>query len=113
MAALIPIAPAPSKASQGGRAVGGEEIDALAAAIFSELKARSAVKGHPYLSQADFVNRELSAGAAGRSGLLQAAIDKSGINDGLKSAFDAVTAASLSNLDNGRFPFPANMRMLC
>ena len=94
----------------GFRALNATEIDALAAAIVSELKARSAVKGHPYLSLADFVNRELSAGAAGRSGLLQAAIDKSGINDGLKSAYDTVTTASLSNPDNGSFPFPANIQ---
>ena len=94
----------------GFRALNATEIDASAAAIVSELKARSAVKGHPYLSLADFVNRELSTDAAGRSGLLQAAIDKSGINDGLKSAYDAVTVASLSNPDNGSFPFPANIQ---
>ena len=56
----------------GFRALKATEINALAVAIVSELKARSAVKGHPYLSLADFVNRELSADAAGRSGLLQA-----------------------------------------
>ncbi|MGB0257699.1 MAG: hypothetical protein ACPGES_03510 [Coraliomargarita sp.] len=93
----------------GFRALSATEIDALAAAIVSELKARIATKGQPYLSLADFVNRELSAGASGRAGLLQAAIDKAGVNDGLKGQFDAVTSSDLSDTDNGVFPFPDNI----
>ena len=93
----------------GFRALSDSEINSLAVAIVDELKIRVAAKGHPYLSIADFINRELSAGASGRVGLLQAAIDKAGFNTDLKSGSAAITQASLEATATGVFPFASNI----
>lgn len=58
------------------RILSDAQIDALAAAIVAEVRARG-----PFLSLADFVNRRLVADATGLKGALQAAIDATSIND--------------------------------
>ena len=67
------------------------EIDALAAKVVAEIRIRG-----PFMSLSDFVNRRLLANDYGLKGALQAAIDKSGINN------TAVTQAG------GVFPAPAS-----
>lgn len=93
----------------GFRALSDSEISTLATAIVSEIVSRVAVSGLPYLSLADFVNRELSASARGRVGLFQAAIDKAGLNSEHKSSKDTISQASLEDGDTGIFPFSANV----
>lgn len=93
----------------GFRSLSEAEISDLATAIVAELRARIATRGQPYLSLSDFVNRELTAAASGRAGLLQAAIDNANLNDGLKGSRDDVNENSLENGDNGQFPFAANI----
>jgi hypothetical protein len=67
---------------RGSRFLTHAEIDTLAQAIVTELRARMAQQGGPFLSLADFINRRLEAGstAASLKGLLQAAIDSTAIN---------------------------------
>ncbi len=64
----------------GRRVLDDGEIARLAEAIVDEVRARG-----PFLSLADFVNRRLAGDETGRSGALQAAIDRSGINAGFDS----------------------------
>jgi len=67
----IPVAGAQPNASWlGYRILSDAQIDALAAAIVTEIHNRG-----PFLSLADFVNRRLAADATGLKGPLQAAID--------------------------------------
>lgn len=94
----------------GFRALSDDDIENLAGEIVAELINRAGNNGHPYLSLSDFVNRELSAGAEGRSGLLQAAIDNSGLN----RVFDDVDASrinvgDLENEGTGAFDFAQNI----
>ena len=63
----------------GQRTFSPGEIRRLAEEIVSEVKLRG-----PFLSMADFVNRRLSDDDTGKKGTLQAAIDRSGINDSFK-----------------------------
>ncbi len=71
------------------------QMDALAAAIVVEVKARG-----PFLNMADFVNRRPnSTDATHKSvGALQAVIDKSGINDRYKVAGRELVSADISML---------------
>ena len=71
------------------------QIDALAQAIVVEVKARG-----PFLSMADFVNRRPDASDDTQKavGAVQAAIDKSGINDRYKGAGRALAAADVPML---------------
>jgi len=59
----------------GGRELSDSELRSLAEAIVAEVRERG-----PFLGLADFVNRRLADGPAGRSGALQAAIDRAGLN---------------------------------
>lgn len=95
----------------GFRSLSDAQIRELATEIVSEIKARTANRpqSHPYLSLADFVNRELSAGAEGRMGLLQTAIEKAGLNEAFDSGIAEITRDSLDNLDTGAFPYPDNI----
>ncbi len=65
----------PERMWAGGRELSDPELRALAKAIVSEVKLRG-----PFLGLADFVNRRLADGPSGRSGTLQAAIDRAGLN---------------------------------
>ena len=79
---------------QGYRALNKYEIRSLAEEIVKQVKMRG-----PYLNMADFINRQLNASSKelSLSGTLQAAIDKTDINEDLKSAVD-VTAADTAGL---------------
>ncbi|WP_269522637.1 hypothetical protein [Coraliomargarita parva] len=95
----------------GFRHLSDVEIRTLATAIVAELKERVATvnNNRPYLSLAEFVNRSLRSDRYGRSGLLQSAIDQSGINDDFSQSDMEVTSASLNDGNYGRFPEPGNI----
>lgn len=79
----------------GLRDLTDEQIQDLAEAIVEEVKARG-----PFLSMADFINRRPDAEDSSQQvlGALQAAIDKSGLNDRLSGAGRALTSADLNPL---------------
>ncbi len=96
-------------AGWGGFAVLSDaQLEALALAIVSEIKLRVAAQGALYTSMADFVNRSLTNDRFGLAGLLQAAIDKSGINTAFSHASIQVDAHDLRP-SLGGFPFPENI----
>lgn len=86
----------------GYRTLSNDELETLATAIVDEIRLRAQAQGGPYPSMARFLNRELIDRASdsediGIRGLLQAAIDKSGINATINSIGDTpvVTKDSL------------------
>ncbi len=85
---------------RGYRVLTDEEIGRLAEAIVEEVKRRG-----PFLSLADFVNRRLANDETGRAGTLQAAIDKSGINQAFDAAHPLDNSASLPD-----YAHPDNIR---
>jgi hypothetical protein len=89
------------------------QLDALATAIVAEIKKRG-----PALSLADFINRKLVADSAagaelGLSGALQAAIDASGVNNGLAQQIqnwsDVTIDISATESGHKVFPYPAHV----
>jgi hypothetical protein len=60
----------------GYRVLDAAELDALAVEVVKQVKQRG-----PFLSLADFVNRDLSSGTEGLMGPLQQAINDAGLND--------------------------------
>jgi hypothetical protein len=82
-----------------------DEMDGLAAAMVTEVKARG-----PFLSMADFVNRRPNSDVSEHQslGALQAAINRSGLNDHLTGAGRKVTDADFAPLPGiGADPAPA------
>ena len=79
----------------GVRALTDPQIQALATEIVLQVKRRG-----PFLSMADFLNRRLGANTLefSRAGCLQAAIDRTNINDSVKNAgvSHTITAASIT-----------------
>ena len=59
----------------GFRRLTDDQLTTLAEKIVEQVRLRG-----PFLSVGDFVNRRLDVGEKGRSGALQAAIDKAGLN---------------------------------
>ena len=80
----------------GFRDLTNSQVDALAAAIVEEVKSRG-----PFLNMADFVNRRPNSSVADQKalGALQAAIDKSGLNDRFKDPDRDLTPAEIPSLD--------------
>jgi hypothetical protein len=74
----------------GHRELTPDEIHQLAVAITNEVKLRG-----PFISLADFVNRRLAEDETGRMGALQAAIEKAGLNSGLKYEYPLDNSKSL------------------
>ena len=72
----------------GVRALSNTEVTNLATEIVAQVKARG-----PFLSMADFLNRRLGANTSdlARAGALQAAIDRTSLNDSIKSAGVPIT----------------------
>ncbi|MGB0371559.1 MAG: hypothetical protein ACPGN3_09420 [Opitutales bacterium] len=93
----------------GFRALSDAQITSLASAIVDEVQLRAASRGYPFVSLASFVNRELSNSYTGRGGVIQAAIDRSGINVSLRTSFDEIDSSTLSNTFAGAFPHPDNI----
>ena len=81
------------------RELNDTEIDQLAAEVVKEVRDRG-----PFMSLGDFVNRRLLNTPHGLKGPLQAAIDKSGINN---SAIDGAAGV----LANGVFPAPPELNL--
>ncbi|CAA6679342.1 MULTISPECIES: hypothetical protein [unclassified Lentimonas] len=93
----------------GFRSIADDDLRSLARAIVQEIRDRTAAQQHPYLSLGEFVNRRLTNDEYGLRGVLQAAIDKSGINAAFHLAgVDDVTEASLSS-NVATFPHADNM----
>lgn len=92
----------------GFRNLSDTEVQTLAQAIVDEIKLRvEEVNGNrPYLSLADFVNRNLSQDVYGRRGLLQAAIERSGINGVGNSFGDPKMEITRASLETSIAPFP-------
>ncbi|MFK7911053.1 MAG: hypothetical protein AB8F34_10715, partial [Akkermansiaceae bacterium] len=86
---------------KGMRSLSESEINSLASAIVTEVKARG-----PFISMADFVNRrpDSSESSHRAAGALQAAIDKSGLNDRFATDSRKLAAADLSALDGANLP---------
>ena len=82
-----------SSAWGGFNALTDSQIEDLASAIVEELKLRvnDSLPNRPFVGLAEFVNRKLVSNDLGLAGLLQAAIDKSGINDDFASSTAIVT----------------------
>ena len=95
----------------GFRALSDAEIESLATTIVAEIRNRAASTSpsHPYLSLSDFVNRELANSDFGRTGVIQAAIDRAGLNNGMSSSISAISENSLADADSGKFPEPENI----
>ncbi len=78
----------------GFRELTDSQIEALAEEIVVEVKARG-----PFQSLAEFVNRRVEDSELGLKGALQAAIDRSGLNDHVKlSTFDTTKFYAQENL---------------
>ena len=98
-----------SKSSNDASAWGGfaslsdSQIEALANAIVEQIKLRVAEQGTAFTSLASFVNRSLSSSDSGLAGLLQAAIDTSGINSRFVSLDLTIDATHLAS-SAGDFP---------
>jgi hypothetical protein len=90
----------------GVRALSDDEITDLATKIVKEVKARG-----PFLSMADFLNRRLGSTSSDitRAGALQAAIDKTTLNNAIKSGFPVTTTATVLAATGFPRPIAANM----
>ena len=104
----------------GVRALSDTEVTNLATAIVAQVKARG-----PFLSMADFLNRRLGSETSdlARAGALQAAIDRTSLNDSVKSSGVSVTgitaalvaakqanvAAATATSSDCAAPIPANL----
>jgi hypothetical protein len=93
----------------GFRALTDEQIDNLARNIVEQIRERGAQDDAPSLSVGEFVNRRLGSpnGLHTLAGLLQTAIDKSGINDEFHmldsrdlSSVNPTSSAALTNIAN-------------
>jgi len=96
----------------GFRSLNDSEIESLATEIVAEIRNRVASTSpepRPYLSLSDFVNRELTNSDFGRTGVIQSAIDRAGLNQGMSSSFSAISKSSLEDAGNGKFPEPENI----
>jgi len=95
----------------GFRSLNDDEIESLATEIVAEIGNRVASTSpepRPYLSLSDFVNRELTNIDFGRTGVIQAAIDRAGLNRS-ENVSSPDSAISKDSLDNGNFPEPENI----
>lgn len=82
----------------GFRSLDDRQVTALAEALVEEVKRRG-----PFQSLGEFVNRRIENSDLGRTGAVQAAIDRSGINDAyLFDSFDTRSFRLGSNLSSDR-----------
>jgi len=71
------------------------QIETLAAAIVDQVKVRG-----PFLSLADFINRELDSGDTGLRGALEAAIRNAGLNGNLPAEMEVWPSGTASTVPN-------------
>ncbi|WPJ95181.1 hypothetical protein SH580_17300 [Coraliomargarita algicola] len=83
---------------KGVRELEEEEVESLAEAIVEQVKARG-----PFLSMADFVNRRLSDDEAGKSGVLQAALDDPDQGLNTASKLNGLSAESSNAISGAGF----------
>lgn len=95
----------------GFRSLSDSEIESLATEIVAEIRTRVAASESPYLSLSDFVNRELKNGPTGSAGVIQTAIDRAGLNNGIQSSVSSIPQSSLNDGGNGKFPNPENIEL--
>jgi hypothetical protein len=92
----------PGQDWRGFNTLSADEIDDLAEAVVREVKtrfARSGAEPGPFFDLADFVNRALAANETGLKGTLQAAIDRTDINDGFSRGYRTEDRTNLSDTD--------------
>jgi len=65
----------------GFRALDDEKIEQLAREIVEQIRLRGEQDGAPALTLGDFINRRPGSGIHSQAGIIQTAIDRSGIND--------------------------------
>jgi hypothetical protein len=85
------------------------QLDALANAIVAEIKLRVQNQGTIFTSLSAFINRSLTNDNLGLTGLLQAAIDKSGINSSFTTGVSVKVASADLQGVAGNFPEAANI----
>lgn len=88
----------------GFRRLDDAQIETLAGEIVSEIKKRSRDAGRPFTTLGEFVNRRLGTDPFARSGVLQTAIDESGINDAGKLSAQPVTPAKSHHITKKKAP---------
>ncbi len=92
----------------GVRALSNAQVRELAEKVVEQVKLRG-----PFLSMADFLNRRLGASSElSRAGALQAAIDRTPLNDGIKTGSAVNVTATVANAVAAGWPrpIPENMR---
>ena len=88
----------------GIRSLSDSEVQTLAQRIVEQVKVRG-----PFLSLADFLNRRLgSSSDLTRAGSLQAAIDRTTLNNGVKSGNVVNITTAVANAAGAPQPIPAN-----
>ncbi|MDX2082199.1 MAG: hypothetical protein SFU53_15550 [Terrimicrobiaceae bacterium] len=91
----------------GIRALDDGQVRALAREIVTQVKTRG-----PFLSMADFLNRRLGTASTQltRSGALQNAIDRTDLNDAVKTGVAVTLSAQQAAAPQNSNPIPGNMR---
>lgn len=84
------------------------QLEVLAQAIVDEIKERTAAQGTVFTSLSAFINRSLTDDNFGLAGVLQAAIDRSGINDAFSIDIIEIKSDDLMG-DAGDFPVASNI----
>ena len=92
----------PDEEWRGFNTLSPDQIQALAEAIVREVKTRYAQNGNapaPFFGIADFVNRALATNETGLKGAVQAAIDRTDINDGFSKGYRAEERTNLGETE--------------
>lgn len=93
-----------NRTHSGFRSLSESELRDLATEIVSAVQERSSERSRPFLSFAEFVNRSLTSSDASHRlrGVLQAAIDKSAINNSLKGG---ILSLNMTDSEKNRMAF--------
>ncbi len=88
----------------GYRRLSDVEIENLATGIVAQIKERSRDASRPLTTLGEFVNRRLGNDEFAQAGVIQAAIDDSGLNDPAKLSSQPVGAAETNYRTNKKLP---------
>ena len=88
----------------GFRRLSDTEIDTLAKNLVKGIKARTKANNRPFTTMGEFVNRSLETSDFGNAGVLQAAIDESGLNNPEDLSNEPVPEASSKHTTNRETP---------